>query len=716
MKKFFYTCLFVYSLVILVFQLPLSLIAENLPPKKPNTTGKTPLDDNSQKERVQVEKESFLHNLPIYFIPNEGQYHQDVLFFGKTPGYNLWITKEGLVFDSSHKNSSRSSYHKRDVSKLTFLNANKNLRIIPDDKTNHTVNFFLGSRQKDWKTDISTTKSVIYKNIYPGIDVKIYGNSNQIEYDYIIKPGAKVSDILFKYENIHSTSLDKNGNIVIKTELGKLTHSKPTSYQIINGEKTEVKTSFYETNQNTYGFKTQPYQHEHPLIIDPLIEVYSTFLGGSGFDNGEGITVDKDGAVYITGFTESADLPTKKALQKNLSGIRDAYVMKLHPQDYSIIYATYLGGSDNDFAYGIAVDDNGNAYVTGMTQSQDFPTRNAFQKSSGGMGDVFVAKLSANGKKLIYSTYLGGYFYDYGRGIAVDSSGQAHIIGNTSSSDFPVKNALQKKHNGLSDAFVTKLSKTGTTLVYSSFIGGSHSDTGKRITLDSREEAHLVGYTESEDFPTKKAFQSQFGGETDAFIAKVKKTGKLIFSTYLGGEKKDYGYAITTDSNRKVYITGKTSSENFPTKKAFQKKLKDRSDTYITILKRNGKLDESTYIGGSGDDSSYGIAVSPQGVVYISGNSNSLDLPGYSSDSIDNFVGHIYFFSMIMYFARETKKFVYSYLIDKFGDGYITDMFFDMITLAIYLFGHLYTKTPEKETLCDIFFGKYKAEKEKIIP
>jgi uncharacterized repeat protein (TIGR01451 family) len=317
--------------------------------------------------------------------------------------------------------------------------------------------------------------------------------------------------------------------------------------------------------------------------------VYSTYLGGGNFDSGQGIAVDRSGNAYVTGYTTSTNFPTAHALQPSSGGGSDAFAAKINASGSALVYSTYLGGSSNDIADGIAVDSAGNAYVTGNTLSTNFPTVNALQPSSGGGFDAFAAKINASGSALIYSTYLGGSSDDFGFGIAVDRSGNAYVTGRTGSTNFPTVNALQPSSGGGNDAFAAKISVTGSALVYSTYLGGSGDENGNGfagIAVDSSGNAYVTGGTTSTNFPTVNALEPSFGGgPSDAFAAKINAGGSaLVYSTYLGGTSDDYGYGIAVDSSGNAYVTGQTASTNFPTAHALQPSSGGGFDAFLAKI------------------------------------------------------------------------------------------------------------------------------------
>jgi hypothetical protein len=300
--------------------------------------------------------------------------------------------------------------------------------------------------------------------------------------------------------------------------------------------------------------------------------VYSTYLGGSGDESGNGIAADSSGNAYVTGSTNSTDFPTMNPLQPTNGGGGDSFVAKLNPSGSALIYSTYLGGSAADYGNAIAVDGSGNAYVTGQTSSTNFPTTaGAFQTTCGGFNDAFVTMLTSTGSTLAFSTYLGGSGTDIGQGVAVDGSGNAYVTGWTDSTDFPTMNPLQPIFGGNQDAFVTKVNPTGSALVYSTYLGGSGTDWGSGVAADSSGNAYVTGLTSSTNFPTMNPLQTNYGGNGDAFVAQLNPTGSaLVYSTYLGGSGEDRGIGIAVDISGDAYVTGLTASGNFPTMNPLQ--------------------------------------------------------------------------------------------------------------------------------------------------
>ncbi len=419
---------------------------------------------------VQVE-EGF-GRIPLYFIHNKGQVNKRALFYAKTRGYTLWITKQGLVFDSVREKNSpekrkkepkekRKVTFQRKVQWLKFVGANPAVKVEAGKQTSYRVNYFIGRDPSKWKRDIPTSKEVTYRGLYPGIDLRVYGRETQIEYDWIVRAGADPSKIVFRYEGV-KTHIDKEGNIVVEGKFGNLIHKKPVATQ----DGKAVKAKFVKLGANLYGIKVGDYDRREVLVIDPAVKLaYSTYLGGSGDDRAVSIAVDSSRAIYIVGRTVSTDFPIQNPYQATKASWWDVFITKFSPSGDSLVYSTYLGGDLEDNGRGIAVDSSGNAYVTGKTSSWNFPiTSNPYQTYNTGKYDVFVTKLSPSGDSLVYSTYLGGGSYDYGYDLTIDSSGAAYIVGCTRSNDFPTQDPYQANRAGDYDAFLTKLSPGGIVL------------------------------------------------------------------------------------------------------------------------------------------------------------------------------------------------------------------------------------------------------------
>ena len=586
--------------------------------------------------------------LPMYFVRNDGQMNKEVRFYERGSGHTTFFTMEGVSLsltdwqkealgrqkeateenvtgirktakidswaseDQKVKNkylqmsfteypeplrNQQAINHNTQIIKLIPLNPNNDREIIAEGLQNGTANYFIGNNPKRWKSNIPTYNAIVYKKVYDGIDMKFYGTNSHLKYDIIVKPGADLSKVRLSYEGITDLNVTNDGDMEVRLRHGTLIQKKPYIYQEINGEKVEVEGKFilhtrdfpgYENNKTTnnvneqvrcfYGFQVAPYDKTRTLIVDPTL-IYSTILGGNGSDVGMGIAIDNSGNAYLTGFTQAlgSTFPTKNAYQEShAGGTFDAFVAKINAFGNDLIYSTYLGGNGgNEKGLSIAIDNSGNAYVTGETDSTNFPTQNAYQSAyGGGERDSFITKLNASGNALVYSTYLGGNSLDQGWGIAVDDSGNAYITGETFSTNFPTQNAYQSDYGGGdSDGFITKLNAFGNALVYSTYLGGSGDDSSRGISVDN-------------------------AGNT--------------------------------------YVTGGTSSSNFPLQNPYQWSLdpgqpgvpSSRSDVFVTKLNSSGgELSYSTYLGGNGGDGGLAIAIDNLRNAYITGGTDSTNFP-----------------------------------------------------------------------------------------
>ncbi len=565
--------------------------------------------------------------------------------------------------------------------KANFVGSNPNPRMVGEGILEYKCNYFLGNDPAKWRTDVPNYSAIVYEDIYPGIDLKYYANGKQMEYDFIVSPGADPSQIMVRYEGAKSLSVDAAGRLVVETEWGKVVEQRPVVYQLSGSDRVSVDGEYVLKGDQTFGFRLGPgYNPALAVIIDPVLE-YSTYLGGNNHDFGYGITVDAFGAVYVIGETYSTDFPTENPYQTDQAG-QDVFITKLSASGNSLVYSTYLGGSDNDRGFGIAVDVSGVVYVTGDTYSADFPILKPYQGTyQGGMTDVFVTKLSNSGNSLLYSTYLGGSDGDFSRGIAVDSSGAVHVTGDTWSTNFPTENPYQTDLLGYSDAFVTKLSNSGRSLVYSTYLGGGGYEYARGIAVDASGAAYVMGRTSSSDFPTENPYQTN-QSDWDVFVTKLSSSGSsLVYSTYLGGSYREWGYGIAVDASGAAYVTGETGSIDFPTENPYQTD-QGNYDAFVTKLSSSGNsLVYSTYLGGNGNDCSIGIAVNASGEVYVVGSTYSSDFPTenpYQTDQLgrDVFVtklnnsGNSLVYST--YLGGSSDDFSWAIALDATGSVYVT--------------------------------------------
>jgi len=623
-------------------------------------------------------------NLSLSFEANQGQADPQVIFLSRGQGYNLFLTPTeavlqlripappGQAADFGLRNANRPAFETgvrnpkseirnpklaRPVTlRMRLVGANPNAEARGVEELPGKSNYFIGNDPSRWRTNVPTYRKVEYRDVYPGVNLVHYGNQRQLEYDFVVEPGADPRAIKFEVEGAGRIEIDSAGDLVLHVGGGEVRQHKPIVYQQIADHRRDIPGRFVlcdsafrdlsrrsrDPHSHRVGFEIGSYDSSRPLVVDPVL-VYSTYLGGSSNDQGNAIAVDSAGNAYVTGTTYSTNFPTASPLQATPGGggYGDAFVAKLSATGSALVYSTYLGGFANDMGRAIAVDSSGNAYVTGSTTSPDFPTASPLQPTLGSSTKAFVLKLNATGSALFYSTYLGGdKDYASGLGIAVDSLGNAYVTGHTYSANFPLANPIQATLKGDTDAFVAKLNAMGSALVYSTYLGSAgytHSE-GAAIALDSSGNAYVTGSTDWTGFPMVSPLQPQHGGGYhDAFVAKLNATGSaLLYSTYLGGSKDDVGTGIAVDSSGNAYVTGRTQSADFPTASPLQAAYGggisavygQAGDAFVAKLNAAGsKLVYSTYLGGSGDDAGNGIAVDSSGNAHVTGYTSSADFP-----------------------------------------------------------------------------------------
>ncbi len=585
--------------------------------------------------------------LPMSFEVNNGQTDKSVKFLSRGRGYTVLLTsREAVLYIQRRarnkkipllrnpaKDAIKEESESAEVIRLRSIGSNLHPKITGMDELKGKSNYFIGSDSSKWRTDISSYAKVKMEKVYPGIDLVYYGNQRQLEYDWIVAPGANPNNIRFEVVGKDDLSIDDRGNLILDKK-NNLLLRKPTIYQQSGGKTREIAGQYMLLGRHLVGIQIGKYDPSLTLVVDPILS-YSTYLGAPGMDEAYTIALDASDNVYIAGNTVSDNFPVVNPFQANQSTGPDAMILKFSPSRNELIYSTYLGGYGFDYAYGMAVDSSGNAYVTGGTFALNFPVFNAFQSSKAGdevIYDAFVTKLSAAGNELIFSTYLGGDDDDIGFGIALDSFGNAYVAGITASTNFPIAHAFQDTNKGqYANAFVTKVTPDGA-LTYSTYLGGGGHDGAYGIAADSSGNAYVTGFTYSDDFPTASALQGDNAGTYDAFITKLNASGNLlIYSTFFGGSNDDVGRAIAVDSLNQAYVAGLTYSDDFPTKNAVQINYgggTDKEDAFVLKLGLGGNaLIYSTYLGGSQSDQCYGLAVDSSGYAYVTGFTDSTDFP-----------------------------------------------------------------------------------------
>lgn len=661
----------------------------------------TELVSSSLTEQGKLQIVAAYGKLPLSFEANRGQTDRRVNFLSRGSGYGLLLTdKEAVlalrkprgstgkpraamlgisapgqmggadlfarsaVFSeffqrlpveptrrSAQLTATRDKGRSTDVLRMKLVGANTAANVVGVDELPGKSNYFLGDVRENWRTNVPNYAKVKYQGVYPGVDLVYYGNQRQLEYDFVVAPGADPSRIALDIERgviperghqglaLH---VAEDGDLVVQTETGDVRFRKPIVYQPAAGSErrmrnTAVDGRYILSVNHEIRFQLANYDKHRPVIIDPVLS-YSTYLGGSGDESGSGIAVDSGGSAYVTGGASAIGLPTANPVQASYAGgscswgdaCGDAFVVKLNASGTAVMFSTYLGGSGGDAASGIALDSRNNVYLTGTTNSTDFPTTlGAFRTRLAGNTDAFVTKLDGEGSALVYSTYLGGTGSENNRapyasegGIAVDAAGNAYVTGETNSTDFPTtpgafQTALGSSDGG-SDAFITKLNASGSALAYSTYLGGSGVDFCSAIAVDAAGNAYVTGTNYRGAFPTTLgALQSNSSGGVIGVVAKLNAAGSaLIYSTYLGGTAWTESSGIAVDADGNAYVTGQTAP--YPPMTA----------AFVSKLNATGsRLTYSAYLGGSHYNAGSGIALDSASDAYVTGWTDSADFP-----------------------------------------------------------------------------------------
>ena len=561
---------------------------------------------------------------------------------------------------------------------MSFLGGNPAPRMEPLEPLPGKIHYLVGASRSQWRTHIARYARVRYQDVYPGIDLVLYGNQRQLEYDFVVQPGADPAQIRLGFHGEQGLRVGEDGALVIATAGGELRQLRPKVYQVVDGERRLLEGRYRVTAEGIVAFDIPSHDRRLALTIDPVL-VYSTYYGGDGADNIGDVAVDSAGSAYITGvaFTSISPrrgfvtkfnpegsaleystvlaehgggggriavdsqgavygvggvypewaIPLVNAFQEEHGGSLDAWVYKLTADGSDFLYSSYLGGSGEEFAYAIAVDDLGQAHLVGNTASPNFPTVSAYQGSLRGPIDGFLTRVNAGGGSLGYSTYLGGNGDEILQGVGVDPAGNAYVAGFTRSSDYPVLNPVQATFGGDTDAVIAKFSPAGQ-LLYSTYLGGTASDHAASLAVDALGRAYVIGDTWSANFPLANAIQSTRRGGNNVFIAKLGSAGTpLLYSTYFGGTSTENGYDIAVDGFDNIYLTGHTASMDFPLVDPIQPERAGASEFFVAKLDSAGAVVHSTYLGGSAHDDSRAIAVDESGNAYVVGSTMSPNFP-----------------------------------------------------------------------------------------
>jgi hypothetical protein len=661
---------------------------------------------------------------PVTFEMNRGQADASVQFVARSPGAVMFLKPtEAVITVTSRADAGARSHNLANVHgparseaatatvRMKIMGANPTPQVDASDPLPVHTNYVSGTDASRWVEDVPSYSKVRYEQVYPDIDLVYHARDGQLEYDFVVAPGADPHAIQLAFGGATGVEVDSRGDLLLRTAAGDIRKPRPVMYQEDGNHRLVVDGGYVLSSDGTVAFEIGHYDATLPLVIDPVI-AYSTFWGGTGNEGGRRIAVDIQGNVYVVGTTDSADFPvTAGASQTTPGGNTDVFVTKFSSTG-AVLYSTYIGGGCDDYAGGIAVDaagsayvtgrhdscwgpdpwgafvvklgpngagiyhkllaatflddswgqsiavDNaGNAYVTGVTSSSshDFPTtpgayRTSYCESDSFLSgyDGFVTKLDPSGTALVYSTYLCGTMNDSPNAIKVDAAGSAYIVGSTESHDFPLLNAVQPEHKGsilVPTGFVTKLKPDGSGLVYSTYLGGSAGDHINDVAVDGAGNVYVTGATASGDFPvTAGVVQPKAGWPIcalgacfDAFATKINATGTgLVYSTYIAADEDDIGYSIAVDGAGNAHVAGATWSNYLPIVDAFQSSNRGSQDGFIVKLNSTGtRFVYASYLGGStgtgwnleGEDAIVGLALDGNGNAYVTGETRSRDFP-----------------------------------------------------------------------------------------
>ena len=576
----------------------------------------------------------------VGFIANTGQVEGPARFYASEPRGAVYFEPASVLVD----HAPTSDGQKGVVVRIDFPASKGRAVLTSGEPTDLKVSSFHGQDPGAWRSGLTTYREVRYDGIAPGADLVYRVDGNHLKYDVLLAPRASLASVRLRYRGVDRLELAEDGALILHSGASLLREEPPVLYQEVDGQRVPVAGGYRVTSNHEVGYWAGSYDHALPLVFDPGM-IWSTFVGGTGADYIYAVAADGQGNLYVAGYTSSTDYPTTTgAYQRTKAAGSDAVVTKLSPDGRSVLWSTFLGGSGaTEYGHGIGVDANNQVYVCGATNSPDFPvTPGAFATTKpGGTYDGFVTKLSAAGDRLLYSTYLGGNGDDYALSLALDSSGEALVAGLSGSTIFPTTPGVVKPSRAgvfpdASDGFVAKVNTTGSALAFCTFLGADGgSDAAYGIACDPSGTPTIVGFTASPTFPTTTgALDRTFACCREGFVTRLNNTGSgYLFSTFLGKTVEDAKdielYAVALDGTGNVFVAGRTNSTSYPTKNPFQPSSGGGTyDAVVAKLASNGaSLIYSSYLGGSGDDEAYAIALNNMGYAAVTGFSDSGNFP-----------------------------------------------------------------------------------------
>ena len=570
--------------------------------------------------------------LPLRFEPNRGQADPAARFVARAEGYQLLVTSDSLELALVDGGGATSEAPRAALVALEFAHGTGAREIAASEPLAGASHYLRGRDPSKWSTGVPGFGRLTCREVAPGIDLVIHGGPHdpritanagrQVEFDFVIAPGADVRDATLRVRGATALELDGNGDLRIATPLGTLIERAPSIWQIVDGVRREIAGRFVLRSSDEVGFDVAPHRADLPLVIDPVLS-WSTYLGGTGADQVNDVAIDAAGNVYVTGTTSSTDFPIVNGWQPTITPFYDVFVAKLDPTLSTLIWSTYVGGTA-DFTHAergssIALDAAGDVFVTGITSASDFPVLNAFQPALGGVEDAFLFALAPSGGALLFSTYLGGSGDEDDGRVAVDAAGTSFVTGGTASTDFPLFQPLQSTFAGVEDAFVASFDVNGSPR-FSTYLGGAGFDAGRAIALDAADDVYVGGSAES-GFPTTAGAWSKNGS---GFVAKLDASAtQLLLSTMFAAAPN----ALALDAAGQVYACGTTTDYSFPT--TFGAWMTEHGGAYkghvyqawVTALHADlGSLAWSTYYGTEwADEIASALSVDAAGEATIAG-------------------------------------------------------------------------------------------------
>ena len=580
-----------------------------------------------------------LHESSLLFIENKGQIvddagnlHPEILFKAQGHGTQIYVTATSIQYVFTHMGQAENAIDSTDLNNnyghagnssvstqkftVSLQGANANPTLIKDKAQTFEEHYYLAHCPKGLVAH--SYEKFTLKNVYPGVDWVVYSNGQGFKYDFVAVNPAAANQIKLKVDGA-STKINNKGALVMETQLGSITEDQPVSFQ--NGGV--VKTSFTQLGDGVYGFTLKGASAHAAVTIDPAVS-WSTYYGGSNWDQATSCSVDASGNVFMAGNTLSTNFPLANAFQSNNAGSTDGFLVMLD-NNGNRQWATYYGGTLGDTVTSCAVDRAGNVFMTGYTASTDFPFVNAFQPSAVGAGDAFLVKFDGSGSRM-WATYYGGTLADHATSCAVDTSGNVFLAGYTLSANFSTSGGFQLTQGGDVDAFIAKFDSTGDRL-WATYYGGTNADMAMACAVDGMGNLVVGGTTSSSNFPLANAFQSNIVGSQDAFLLKFNGNGSRMWATYYGGTLADHATACAVDTAGNVFLAGYTLSSSLATSTAFQSTNAGDHDAFLAKFSATGNREWATYYGGTNNDEVHACAVDVSGNVYIAGHTESSNIP-----------------------------------------------------------------------------------------